>query len=299
MLDEDYWYGMGWRRLRGALVSLAVREAKTTLLLELDRPGDLEPRVSAYLERLTRAASKLQRPDNPQWMWNFAMSLLAHPELLLKRVRGDLEALRGKKDGVLPAGAFGRLMGLYLTDSRLQVAMSTDERHVDKVWSRIRHVSDEVASEATKTGRPLREGERCETAHIHEVFKRLRARFPDDHNLPRKLELCEDFFGRFCEDCLALSSADVADIIDMTDFYPPLDACLKALAERDAVLAEALAAKFGIAIGTVSYLNASAYQQTKGLTRGRFEQLADEGFRLVSICVERSVAGYMDKAVRR
>ena len=301
MLDEGHWYGPGWPRLRRALVSLAVRESPD-LLAELAGPGDPGPAVDAYLERLLRAVARRQM-GAPEGMWSFAMAPLADAKNLAQRVQKDRDALRGaetRADGehLLPAAAFGQVMSMFLNDGVTSLG-GQGRSHESRVWSRIRHESDELAREAAVAGHPMDDRERGAPEHIRQVYERLRAKFPNDHNLPRTLETCEAYFEWHHEDGGRVNADDVRIIERATDFRPDLDACLQALLRRDSRMAEAIAAKFGVAIGTVDYINAHAFRTARGITRGGFERLVAQAWPLLAACVERAVKGHFDVAVSR
>ena len=286
MLDEDHWYGVGWVRLRKEAVKLTVANS-AEFLSDVATGNDAKAAVSAWFQRLLKEINR-RVGRSPGGMWSFVPSLLADNAAFARRVVTDLPALKGEKcdsEGlqIEPMRALGQLMTVFLNDARDQLGGTG--AHQKAVWRRIRQVSDEIA----KSGPWLGPGERCNDAHMHQVLNVLGERFPGDHNLPRTIDTLEWYFGRFCEDCANIPTQAVSWLVQDTGVLPRVEECLAALARENLQLAEAVAARFGLPLGTVSFLNAQAYRTQRGLSRRQFDQRIEKALPILARCIEYSV----------
>ena len=287
MLDEIYWYGIGWAKLKGSLVKTAVAHG-SDFLNQLAAYEDPDKAARSFLEKYRQEIQKLSRQFKHNNMWSIALGLLFDDDRFVKGVLRDLKALSGeklKRDGskLEAEQAFGRFVTYYLLDS-IQ-ALDPKAAYQHKKWRRIRKLSKEIERE----GFPFGPGERCADEHISQVLDRIQMDFPDDHNLPKTFEGIKKYFYRYCDDCGYPSAQEVGWLMSDTGYAPDATECVDHLYRREPELAEAVMVKCGYVLPNTGSMTAENYREENKLSLGEFRKRIKQALEKLRECVLRAI----------
>jgi len=194
--DPEVWLESRWPETRRFLVSLIVEAALDLPAVLAEVPGDLpEEDAEAFRDRVLAACrTATGQGGRRAEMAAAALPILAH----FRHVSG---ALRAAASDLAPAIRRGRERGLIarvvrqaLERARREAAPGDPKERAR--WERLDRISRALAAED-----PSRAGGRCDPAHFEALAAHIRRAYPDDRNLPRRVETIAGYFFRWCPDC--------------------------------------------------------------------------------------------------
>lgn len=275
MIEERDWYGKDWKNLRTNLLKLCLLYGEK-FLADLSHSPSFINLVDEFVKEIEKdILSRISR-DN-LGLWQMALPLLSNKKLLLDWLEKDKLVLIGNKlnDGnpVKPLQALGRKLCQYFEQERRQLVAAgygVSPNRI-KTWERLDRISREFASKNNTK-------QRCSEEHFTELSKHVKAEFPHDKNLPRKINTIQDYFYQFSADCYEnIENQDYSmDKISMLEAktllgkvgMAQLSQCLGRLSTDEMEIVDVA---FQLGIGKVQYLSLKDFLDKRSLTPDEYE----------------------------
>jgi hypothetical protein len=294
-LDEDYWYGkIGWPRLRGKVVSLAISRSGD-FLQGLKDPGpdageaitrfvtDLVTSIGQTADRQFLVQISEEGADSDMsptsTLWSFALSLFGDVEALCDALARETLLLGGKTNrDVQPKQALGQILRSFLENARRMQMPAT--LHRQTAWETMDRVSLEVSR--LNVGNVLEQ--RCSDEHVEEVRRVLRVEYPTNKNVNVSLGTLRGYFDEFCSDCEQRNHSELLALQSETGAWPSLDPCLEHLKGHSMELWDSLAVQFGFS--DAEGATQQTYLTTNGVSRTTFAKRLAQAQEFMRNCIK-------------
>lgn len=303
MKTEENLLAREWRRISSQLRNVLWLHADpvvTALVQPGLPPAAFDPPFATFvgsalkdMESRRNLAGGHHHAERAHQTWEVAISLMGE-SAILKQALWDGRKFFATGD---PQIAFHMVARRALSTMRWpQLADSPGQL---KTWERLDRISRELAAEG---GNALKDTfSRCTREHLEALLARLGETHAHDHNLPREMHTLENYFFRFCTECVEgaradLDDSDGADAAEMdgsdvallpgydrrADF---LHACIGALEGlyRDVILATLRRPDSD----NVVFLTAEAFCNARNVSRRKFFQFKDAAMQQLKLCIRR------------
>jgi len=288
------WYGKDWRSLRSNLLKLCLQHSGELLTGVRTNPEILPEMVDAFIEKVLVDISQ-RIPLDKLGLWEKSLPLFVNRERFVEWLEADMRAIRGEKihkgQPINQRQALGQKLWQYFELARReQVA---DDLGVSagkiKTWERLDRISREVRRQNQLI-------QRCSGEHFRELAGIVKARHPNDRNLPRKESTIEAYFYWFCDECRE-NIGDLNDEIEMTtleeakDLFrgigmEKLNECLRNMSSEDLEIVDV---SFGLGIGEVQYITTQDYQHAKSISSSEYKDRLARILGKLRRCLESSL----------
>jgi hypothetical protein len=229
-------------------------------------------------------------------LWHNCFPLLVEPQWLQEVLRGDREALCGRKKNngklVQPRQALARkLLQFFEMNRRRHIAneLGVSSNKV-KTWERLDRISRGLAAESNASGR-------CNEEHFEELARYVKAEYGHDKNLPRRAKTVKGYFYRFSGECMEYidDREDTMDKLSLEEAkelfqgvgMAELARCLQQLTREELAVIDV---SFGLGMSKVHYRSVNDFITHHSLTQEQFTSQQEDVLVCLHQCLEINLA---------